>query len=248
MNSVTLEFCGRAYQECAYKLAAIWARNVWLDVPCCVIGGGESFKQVPVECLVGKKVIGVNRGAEFFDVDIWYFGDVSYYEKMEQMIYKDVNKEGWSRWNSPSVLKVCPSPITPYVFKKCVWAVRRLLKPEITRDFYNGIYPGGNSGLGALVLAIALGANPIYLLGFDMKMKVSDHWHSGYPGQDKISFKRKLQVYRKEIERLVPLIDKVGVKVYNAYEDSELKCFPYRPVPIVRVDAKQEAAMLLSNL
>jgi hypothetical protein len=108
-----------------------------------------------------------------------------------------------------------------------VYIVRRTLEECISFDLYEGIYGGNNSGFGALMLAIALGANPIYLLGYDMKMKVQSHWHDGYPGQLLEPLAVKLQSYRELLEKFAPLIKNLGINVINLNPDSAVTCFPF---------------------
>ena len=70
-------------------------------------------------------------------------------------------------------------------------------------------------------LAVCLGANPIYLLGFDMKGK---WWHTGYPEKhgDEV-----FGAFINDFENAVPELERRGVRVINLNPDSGLKCFEF---------------------
>ena len=89
----------------------------------------------------------------------------------------------------------------------------------------SGLYHGRNSGFGALQLAVCLGANPIYLLGFDMTLGKGgkSHFHSGYAMGLKAP---KLQAYAENFARVAPLIKERGIEVVNLSPSSALECFP----------------------
>lgn len=84
------------------------------------------------------------------------------------------------------------------------------------------IHYGKNSGFQAVNLAILLGAEKIILLGFDMKL---DRGKSHFFGEHPFGF--AVSPYHSFIEIFNKAIDTVpeGVKIYNATEDSALKCF-----------------------
>ena len=111
-------------------------------------------------------------------------------------------------------------------------------------------YPGNNSGFGALQLAFHLGANPIYLLGFDMKYKRAKlpktwvklpraykhpitHFHQGYPEKRKyVIGERGARVFslfadclKKYNER-----ERHPRAVFNCSVDSDILCFDCKPI------------------
>ena len=95
----------------------------------------------------------------------------------------------------------------------------------MSKDITHGIYGGNNSGFGALMLAIALGANPIYLLGYDMKIESKTHWHSGYPNQNAEKLRNRLLIFKKQFEEFANPIKKLGIDIVNLNPNSALSCF-----------------------
>jgi hypothetical protein len=78
-------------------------------------------------------------------------------------------------------------------------------------------------------LAVTLGANPIYLLGFDMALGPDGkaHYHSGYSMPFPV---RKLAAYIDNFNYVAPILKERGVEVVNLSPVSALKCFPkYSP-------------------
>jgi len=98
-----------------------------------------------------------------------------------------------------------------------------------SKSFESGIYGGNNSGFGALMLAILFGADPIYLIGYDMNVHDSPDgkqvWHhNGYPIN-----RQSASVYKKfilEFERMADEINK-RAHVYNLNPNSGLTCFDH---------------------
>ncbi len=103
-----------------------------------------------------------------------------------------------------------------------------------------GLYYGANVGMAALNLAEILGADPIYLLGFDANPEIPQtHHHDSYPqawcmeNQDD-----RAAVYGrwiKEFRRIAPMIK---AKVYNLNMLSGIDAFPKRQ-PYVFKDSIQ---------
>ena len=110
-----------------------------------------------------------------------------------------------------------------------VYLVKKRVSNEISFDLNEGIVGNSNSGLGAMMLAIALGANPIYLLGYDMYIKGDrTHWHEGYPNQDRGKiYDGKLKKYIRRLKEFAPQIEEKGVKIINLNPESALKCFSF---------------------
>jgi hypothetical protein len=153
--------------------------------------------------------------------------DSEFYNGLKVHKYDEHNKiDLWSKWLSFKGIRVFLTPMEIKEFGKEVYLVRRNWKPSINREnLDNGIYGGRNSGLGAISLAIALGANPIYLLGYDMQAINSTHWHGGYDNRKIEDFNRKLQEYKDEISKFALLIDTYNIQIFNLNRDSSLKCF-----------------------
>lgn len=102
-----------------------------------------------------------------------------------------------------------------------------------------------NIGLGAVNLAINLGAARIVLLGYDMKFKKTEPTGKGFDESLRWEVHGKTsnwhhnpwkqrngrhKVYIKQFDKMKGQIDKTGVEVINATPDSALRTFPYRPL------------------
>ena len=133
----------------------------------------------------------------------------------------------YDKWKALKCTKVFLCPLSEYDFGDGSYVVNRVLDVMVSRDLEYGIYGDGNSGFGAMMLAIALGANPIYLLGFDMKAEQTTHFHSGYPNQQIENLRLKLDSYRKEFEKVAQTIDNMGIKVVNLNPDSGITSFEF---------------------
>jgi hypothetical protein len=88
----------------------------------------------------------------------------------------------------------------------------------------DGLYRGNNAGAAGISLADALGAETIYLLGYDMSVESgrSSNWHEEYPEEWRAK-ESTMRAYRKDIERISPLI---RAKVVNLTPGSALEAFP----------------------
>lgn len=90
----------------------------------------------------------------------------------------------------------------------------------------NGIWRGTNAGASALNLCEILGANPIYLLGFDFRGEAGKeaNWHSGeYPPD----WNRDDEVYEKYKQDFWDNILNIKAEVVNLNLDSGLGCFHF---------------------
>lgn len=245
-----------------YKKQAVSANSVYVNTPsrhvtkvlksgqwkgnrAFIIGGGPSVTEFDVSLLKGEKVIGVNRAFELYpDIDVWYGMDTSFYESLRQ---REFGEDKYKAWQQGKFVKVMLCPVSPYKFAdNDLYFVRRLGEPQVSFDLDRGIYGDKNSGFGAMMLAVALGANPIYLIGMDMKVDGSKtHFHDGYPKQNVSHFRSKLEEYRKEFERIAPMLLKEGVVIFNLSLDSALECFPKRRVEdVLRTKIKIEKGVI----
>lgn len=91
-----------------------------------------------------------------------------------------------------------------------------------------GLYYGANVGMSAINLAELLGADPIYLLGFDAKADGDrTHCHDAYPKEwtlDKEVDRR--YVYGRWIAEFRNIAPKIKSRVINLNPDSAIDAFP----------------------
>jgi len=196
----------------------------WKGERCFIIGGGASLKSFDFSKLEGEKIIAINKS--FVDVpfaDMVFAVDRQFQdwilkgaENMEQAQKLWPDFKGYKVW-----LKI-PGEI----YKNGIEFVDLAGHEGISTSLEEGIHDGANSGYAAINLAIALGANPIYLLGYDMKHdKDGDsHYHGGYPKKQNES---QLQIYAKKFPRLAQLAKEKGIKIINLNKNSALDCFEF---------------------
>lgn len=205
------------------KQFADYVKNgIWKGRRCFIIGGGPSVKNLDLSYLRGELTIGINRAYELFNTNILFGVDGQFWSWAEQGKLGAESKQKFEDYRGYKV-----------------WmALHRLFPPDyylIDVDDRGGYRIGStsmlafknNSGYGAINLAAALGANPIYLLGFDMhgdKQGKQKWWHDGYPidyGEDVYTS------YIREISAFAPVLKEAGFDVINLNPKSALKCFSF---------------------
>ena len=202
--------------------------GAWQDKPCFIIGGGPSFKDFDCELLRGYRTIGINRAYERFEPTVIFSMDLRFLMWVKTRRYGLPQMEAFMRARSYKVW------LTTYI---CSLSHELFIIPakggysqghyEFTDSMLDGLGHGNNSGYGALNLAVCLGANPIYLLGFDMKHKEeqigkSSHWHNGHPiPQDEETVQKFIHYF----VRIAPQLEKQKVRVVNLNPDSAMDCF-----------------------
>lgn len=153
----------------------------WQNERCYVLGGGPSLKNFDLSAVTGSRVIAVNRAYEICpQADIVASCDDCFYSWHKDHL----------RFRNHAGMKVMmlvdPNPhlrsdvwVVPGRIERCIGSIKE------------GLGHGWSSGYGALMLAIALGCDPIYLVGFDMQGNAAANtqtwWHDGYPVQNDAS-------------------------------------------------------------
>jgi hypothetical protein len=201
---------------------------MWSSSPCLIVGGGPSLRGFDLWGRVTQWAthsrgwtIAVNRAAEVVGADLWLAIDRTFWKgqptsRKPPRVWVDTGDK------NPGVdvaLPCAAPPGTPNRHAALAWG----------RTLEEGVGCGGNSGFAALNLADILGADPIYLLGFDLKGEngVTANWHSGYshtkPANESI-YDRYLEAFRwaatKVRSRVVVLEVQPG--------DSRLDCWEKR--------------------
>jgi len=211
--------------------------NAWKNQRCFIIGGGLSLKWFNFERLGQELTIAINRSFESIDPSIIFWMDY-------QTFYRDLlagvfGEKARKKFESSSALKVTLN-ISGYEYPPGVYSLKRAAgKGPISFSMQDGIVDGDNSGYAALNLAVCLGANPIYLLGFDMKGdgKGNQAWfHSGYKKKQGEGIYRK---FADHFKAAAPLLKKEGIKVVNLNSESKLRCFPFGNINKIRPPVKR---------
>lgn len=201
---------------------------------CFLLAGGPSLKGFDFKRLDGKFTIGVNKIFKIFHPNIIYCMDRKFYNYLhlpaERKLTEDANI--LNEWLTSPAIKAFLSPSTSpkknerFFKESFIEVIPRISNKCISFDINEGIYPGTNSGFGALSLAIALGFKKIYLLGYDLKINGKDtHFHKGYPNQSIDTQQRHLNNFKRTFEFFAPKIKEAGVTVINLTPDSALTCF-----------------------
>jgi len=208
----------------ALKLAL--PKGCWAGRRCFLIGGGPSLKRFDWSRLHGELTIGVNRAFEKHDPCVIYSMDTRLWG---WLVRGDLGSYAKKRFEKSEAIKVWLKigPMTPP--PQDVYLLRSAGRDAFTTRFHDGLGAGCNSGYGALNIAAILGADPIYLLGYDMGGATpSGHqswWHSGYPSVSSAC------VYE---DRMIPCFDAIaptlkerGIRVVNLNPESALTCFEF---------------------
>lgn len=222
------------------KITAVLNKDSWLGRRCFVVGSGPSLAGFDFSLLKNELTIGINKAFLINTFTINYAMDSNFYRGIFDGLYD--KQEGCriaEKWLAYTGLKIFLTPMELNKYGNEVYLVKRTHKPGINRtDLDEGIWGGENSAVGAINLAIALGANPIYLLGYDMHCGEKTHYHKGYVdmgqenGQpkvvdrDPVIFNNQLQKYKAEVEETAKLWKEHNIAIFNLGPDSALECFP----------------------
>ncbi len=193
-------------------------KGSWAGKPAFIIGGGPSLLGLMgFEILRHQNVIACNRAHECGVASLVVTGDrrwLSQYLKNENM--------------DPSLPLVYAyrGPLT-WVPEHPVYVVKCSETRLWGRHFEEGI-THGDTGIRATNIAAILGADPIYLLGFDMKgAGKQEWWHNGYPRTDALWYASFIERWRLVMES-----GQVTQRIINLRPDGEqempkLSCLPF---------------------
>lgn len=193
----------------------------WSGRRCWIIGGGPSLKGFDFNTLRGELTIGVNKAFLHHDPTIIFSGDYRFYKKL--MMFNTPKRERLWTDDEERCYQARAKYLQSHAYK--VWLdteggafgdevfvvdyaghynkeTKKFEGEEaISFNLEDGIYQGRNSGYAALNLAIALGASPIILLGFDMLGRdgKAAWFHEGYEALSE--WQRTESVYDRFLEQ-----------------------------------------------
>jgi len=202
--------------------------GAWRGRRCFIVGGGPSLKGFDFNRLKGEKVIAVNKA--YFDVpfaDIMFAMDRPLLNLITEGKLNKDGKDYRAAFASFAGAKLWLD-LSGYSYPPGIYSVRSAGEIGWTKSFAEGLYHGQNSGYGALGLAIVLGADPIYLLGYDCSNGPDGekHYHDGYPGAGNPNANgRFLKSFNAGAELL-----KDGPRIINLNPYSALRAFPFGDV------------------
>lgn len=198
--------------------------NMWKGRRCFVVGGGPSLKDFDWSLLKNELWIALNAAWLFGNPTIAYTHDLRCLKHFSKKEYRE-------RWHQ------LPIRVHKHDFQiqgnknggKFKGVIGLKASKGWGRSLETGLFKSNNSGVGGLNLAEILGANPIYLLGFDMKTEAgANQFHNVYPD----GWRQKADVYKtfiKEFKRTRCFLRK-ETQVINLCPDSALDCFEKRPI------------------
>lgn len=195
--------------------------GAWAGHRAFVVGGGASLKNFDWELLKGELTIGINRAFEKFDAGIMYSNDLrmwAYYE------HGQLGEEARERYRSYKGNRVWSVMGNGFILPEEAYGIRR---PAGGRLYSVGtvreLGAANNSGYGALNLALALGADPVYLLGYDMEgdgQGGQRWWHDGYPEHQPEAVYMRMITHFNQFAKQIR-----GRRVVNLNPRSRLNCF-----------------------
>jgi hypothetical protein len=199
----------------------------WAGQPCFIIGGGPSLIGFDFDRLRGRgRVIAINKAflyAPFADV-VFFMDHASFYMWLKRGMF---GADAITAWNEFKGFRVFLNLRGREV--KDVYSIRSIGRVGLPTSLKGGLYHGNNSGFGAIGIAICMGADPIYLLGYDLKHQGTvTHFHGGYNRHQPEIVMRS---YKKSLEVLAQLVAKRGrPRVINLNPYSDLTAFPFSTI------------------
>lgn len=202
--------------------------NCWAGQTCFIIGGGPSLSGFDWSQLKDQKVIGINKAFIQYPVDINFGIDYRFFEILQYSSnHHNPNYDLYERWRRFEGYKVFVRRSPSEVFAAGIHYVPALNYKAISFDLSQGIYPGSNSGVGAILLAVGLGCKRIGLLGYVFKIRGNQtHWHTGYSHQTVNSLIKNLDGFRRCVDEWADGLAQHGIKVVNLSSDSNLQNYP----------------------
>ena len=194
----------------------------WKNQRCFIIGGGESLKGFDFSKLKNELVIGINRAYELGNCTINYSMDNNLYHWITK---GKLGQQAKKRFEDFKGIPVWLDS-AGYNYPNGIFILNKLSDHKRTYAMKDGLRSGTNAGFGALNLAICLGANPIYLLGFDMEgwNGKQTWWHDGYPENQ---FEKVYDRFMVDFKKIAPELKEKGIRVINLNSKSRLKCFEF---------------------
>ncbi len=110
-------------------------------------------------------------------------------------------------------------------FGLCFAYCRRVLDNLIV-DRSGDIGWGGNSGFGALNLAVKFGVSRIVLVGYDMTTDYGLHWHKDHGSGLHNPSQKNIGRWRRAIDNAAPVLESLSIQTFNASPISALQAYP----------------------
>lgn len=195
-----------------------WWPN-WNGLPCVIVASGPSVATVNLELTRGKaKVVVINNNWEKAPwADLLYACDFSWWNKHKSKIKFSglfVSQDKQAHKAFPDIHLI-----------ECKREKHNDGKLLLDEYGIVGFGTGGCGGFQALNFVAQLGANPIILAGYDMRIDLGVHWHGKHNGLGNPS-KHNVKKWRENIDGVAPVLAGLGIRVINVSEVSLLKAYP----------------------
>ena len=197
-----------------------WEPNpeTWKGEDVIILGGGPSLDSLDFDLLITELVIGCNDAYELGPrvCDICVFGDYKWYRHHSANLELYAKKGGIVVTNES---KVVGDHRTPKWVNKMARQAQGLHKDALGWGY--------NTGVGAMNLALILGAAQVFLIGFDMQLNEDgeSNWHANNLDEPSAKmYDRMLKGFRivgRQLPHKFP-----DAKVFNVTDDSRLDSFP----------------------
>lgn len=194
----------------------------WSGFAVAIIASGPSAKKSNIAALRDcMPVIAIKENVELAPwADVVYGCDSAWWKAKQGLPNYKGLKVSWSGSNSQ------PPPPFPDI---------KLVEIEANADkliFEPGkLGAGGNSGFQAVNLAVQFGVKHILLIGFDMHDRSGAHWYGrNYWPQGNNPTEDNFRRWRRAFEIAAPQLRDRGIQVFNASNNSSLKCFEQRSI------------------
>lgn len=212
----------------------VMADGAWKGQRAWVIGGGPSIKKFDFQILKGEKVITTNVAylkAPFADIEV-FMDFTTFYRWLMLGKYGPGSLKIWNDLKYKVHIDLS-GRILPGCYR-----IPTRVRSGLARGI-KSVYHGNNVGYAGLQVAVALKANPIYLLGFDFchigskKDNTREtHFHNFYPERQPLDV---IEGYMWQFRKLVPDLNRRGIQVFNCSKISKAVFFKYAdPIQVLK--------------
>lgn len=194
----------------------------WSGQRCFIVGGGPSLKGFDFGRLKGEKVIAINKS--FYDVpfaDIVFGMDRPFLDWVMMGKLGENYRLGFKAFEGMKLWL----DLSGYRYPPGIYSLPSAGEIGWTKTLGDGLFHGQSSGYGALNLAMVLGADPIYLLGYDCSKGPAGekNYHDGYPSGGN---PEALNIFKRAFEAGVALLNG-RPRIINLNPNSALRCFEF---------------------
>ena len=201
--------------------------NLYRDVPIYVISTGTSLRGFDFRRLNGRVTLGINRIIEHYHPAMMHFVDTTAHKTHERalldyngMIIAGVGSLPTGTHDNTFI--VGPATALPPQRLNTRDALNNLALngQKVGKTFGEDLF-GSGAGCTALHVAILLGGNPIYLLGYDYYEDNGSHF------DEYDESRNDKEVYTFSLKCIEQISREEWIpRIYNCNPNSRLKCFP----------------------